>query len=160
MSLPPEIITPRDERHGSRLGDIVRRLSLSSDGEIVATVYAMRRTLESVGTDLHGLAAHLEASNGKQIPEEKLQRVWDAAYARGVQDTENKQHGSDDFRHRWQANVGNGRALSPAQQAPPRPEASRIYRRHGSATAWGHEPTERQHKYLHSLFYKLGGKIT
>ena len=27
-------------------------------------------------------------------------------------------------------------------------------------TAWGEEPTERQHKYLHSLFFKLGGKIT
>ena len=27
-------------------------------------------------------------------------------------------------------------------------------------TVWGREPTERQHKYLHSLFFKLGGKIT
>jgi len=25
---------------------------------------------------------------------------------------------------------------------------------------WGDEPTERMHKYLHSLFYKLGAKIT
>jgi hypothetical protein len=27
-------------------------------------------------------------------------------------------------------------------------------------TVWGDEPTERMHKYLHSLFYQLGGKIT
>jgi hypothetical protein len=27
-------------------------------------------------------------------------------------------------------------------------------------TVWGDEPTERMHKYLHSLFYKLGAKIT
>jgi hypothetical protein len=29
-----------------------------------------------------------------------------------------------------------------------------------SRSAWGREPTEKQHKYLHSLFFKLGGKIT
>jgi len=29
-----------------------------------------------------------------------------------------------------------------------------------SRTAWGREPTPRQHQYLHSLFYKLGGRIT
>jgi len=27
-------------------------------------------------------------------------------------------------------------------------------------TVYGREPTPNQHKYLHSLFYKLGGKIT
>jgi hypothetical protein len=161
MSLPPEIITPRDERHGSRLGDIVRRLSSSSDGEIVATVYAMRRILESVGTDLHGLAAHLEASNGKHIPEEKLQRVWDAAYARGVRDTENKQHGSDDF-------LGtDGKPTWEAVALFLQRNKHRLDLKHhefiddmAARTAWGHEPTGRQHKYLHSLFYKLGGKIT
>jgi prophage maintenance system killer protein len=29
-----------------------------------------------------------------------------------------------------------------------------------SRTVYGREPTEKQHKYLHSLFYKLGGKLT
>ena len=29
-----------------------------------------------------------------------------------------------------------------------------------SRSAWGREPTEKQHKYLHSLFFKLGAKIT
>ena len=27
-----------------------------------------------------------------------------------------------------------------------------------SRTVYGREPTEKQHKYLHSLFFKLGGK--
>ena len=27
-------------------------------------------------------------------------------------------------------------------------------------TVYGREPTPNQHKYLHSLFFKLGGKIT
>ena len=29
-----------------------------------------------------------------------------------------------------------------------------------SRTVYGREPTPKQHQYLHSLFYKLGGKIT
>jgi hypothetical protein len=29
-----------------------------------------------------------------------------------------------------------------------------------SHTVYGREPTSRQHQYMHSLFYKLGGKIT
>jgi len=29
-----------------------------------------------------------------------------------------------------------------------------------SRTGYLREPTLKQHKYLHSLFYKLGGKIT
>ena len=29
-----------------------------------------------------------------------------------------------------------------------------------SRTVYGREPTPRQHQYLHSLFFKLGGKIT
>jgi hypothetical protein len=160
MSLPPEIITPRDGRHGSKLGDLVRRLSSDSDGEIIATVYAMRRTLGSVGADLHGLAEHLEAANGKHIPEEKLQRVWDTAYAQGVQDTENRQHGSDDF-------IGtDGKPTWQAVALFLQRNMLRLDSKHhefinkvAARTVWDDEPTERMHKYMHSLFYQLGGQI-
>ena len=36
-----------------KLGDLVRRLASNHDGEIIATVYALRRTLKSNGQDLH-----------------------------------------------------------------------------------------------------------
>ena len=29
-----------------------------------------------------------------------------------------------------------------------------------SRSVYGREPTQKQHQYLHSLFFKLGGKIT
>ena len=144
-----------------RIADLVRRLSSSSDGEIIATVHALQRTLEANSLDIHAIADPLEASNGKHIPEEKMQRVWDAAYARGVQDTENRQHGSDDFlgtdgKPTWEAVAlflqRNKHRLDPKHHEFIDDMAAR--------TAWGHEPTERQHKYLHSLFFKLGGKIT
>ena len=49
MGLPPELTTPRDERHGSRLGDIIRRLGSSNDGEIIACVCALRRAGYAMG---------------------------------------------------------------------------------------------------------------
>ena len=44
-----------------KLGDLVRRLASNHDGEIIATVCALRRTLKSNGQDLHALRAHREA---------------------------------------------------------------------------------------------------
>jgi hypothetical protein len=161
MSLPPELTTPRDERHGSRIGDLVRRLSSDSDGERVATVRAMDRTLKTAGADFHALAEHIEAANGKHVPEEKLQQVWDAAWAACVQTMENRQHGVDDFigtdgKPTWQAVAlflqRNKHRLNP--------RVHEFVDKMAAQTVWDEEPSERQHKFLHSLFYQLGGKIT
>jgi len=141
-----------------RIADCVRQLSSPNDGEIIAAGRALQRTLKANGLDIHAVADPLEAPNGKHIPEEEMQRLWDAAYARGVQDTENRQHGVDDFigtdgKPTWEAVAlflqRNKNRLDP-----------KLIDDMAARTAWGHEPTERQHRYLHSLFYKLGGKIT
>jgi hypothetical protein len=161
MSLPPEITTPRDKCHGSRLGDIIRLLSSSNDGEIVATVYAMRRILKSVGTDVHGLADHLEKPNGSGVTEADLKKVFDTGYAMGVQNTQNKQYGMGDFRNT------DGKPDWSAVALFLQRNKDRLDNKHhefiddmAGRTVWGREPTERQHKYLHSLFFKLGGQIT
>jgi hypothetical protein len=52
------------------------------------------------------------------------------------------------------------RAFSTAQQDPLDAKHHEFVDDMASRTVWGREPTERQHKYLHSLFFKLGGKIT
>jgi hypothetical protein len=163
MSLPPEIAAPRDGGRGSKLGDLVRRLSSDSDGEVVATVRAMNRTLKSAGTDFHGLAEHIETANGRHVPEEQLQKVWDTAFAAGVQAAENRQHGSDDFigtdgKPTWQAVAlflqRNKHRLNP--------RVHEFVDKMAALIAWDEEqePSPRQHKYMHSLFYELGGKIT
>jgi hypothetical protein len=161
MGLPPEITTPRDHRHGSKIGDVIRRLGSTSDGELVAVVLALRRVLESVGADVHGLAEHLEKPNGNGVTEADLKRVFDAGYAMGVQDTENKYHGADDFRS------ADGRPTWESVALFLQRNKDRLDNKHhefiddmASRTAWGREPTDKQHRYLHSLFYKLGGKIT
>lgn len=160
MILPPEIIAPRD-RHGSKLGNVIRRLSSNNDGELVATVHAMRRVLESVGADVHALAEHLEKPNNGGLNEAEARKVFDAGYAMGVQDAENKQHGANDFRNTDGKPDWSDVALFLQRNK------HRLDSKHhefvddmASRTVWGREPTERQHKYLHSLFFKLGGKIT
>jgi hypothetical protein len=160
MSLPPEITTRRDDRHGSRLGDVIRRLSSSDDGELIATVYAMRRVLDSVGADIHTLAEHLEKSNGS-FSKAEMQKLYDAGYTAGVEAAENKHHGVHDF------HSADGKPPWEAVALFLQHNKSRLDAKHhefvddmASRTVWGREPTIKQHQYMHSLFYKLGGKLT
>lgn len=50
----------------NRLAGLIPRLSSESDGEIVATVHAIRRTLDAAGHDLHDLTAWIV---GAPVPE-------------------------------------------------------------------------------------------
>ena len=166
MALPPEIVTPRDHRHGSRLGDIIRRLSSSSDGEIIATVHALIRVLESVGSNILALADHVENGNGltdsdKQKIRNEIENARVVGYAEGIKAAEAKQHGTGAFRNTDEKLEWTEVALFVQR------EKHRLPARHhefvdamASRTVYGREPTPNQHKYLHSLFYKLGGKVT
>ena len=51
------------ERSARRLGNLIRRLSSEHDGELVAVVHAIRRTLASAGHTLHDLADVIEAAS-------------------------------------------------------------------------------------------------
>ena len=161
MPLPPEITTPRDSHHGSKVGDIIRRLSSVNEGELVACVHALWRVLESAGADFHALAEHLENPNGKSLTEGDLKKIFDNGYAAGVREAQARHYGVDDFlntdgKPNWDSIAlflqRNKNRLDPRHHQFVDDMASR--------TVYGHEPTEKQHKYLHSLFYKLGGKIT
>ncbi len=45
-----------------KIAKLIPRLASDHDGEVIATVRAIRRTLESAGLDLHALAAGLDSS--------------------------------------------------------------------------------------------------
>jgi hypothetical protein len=162
--LPPALLARRDRLHGSRLGDILRRLLLAGDNEAVAAVHAVRRVLQSAGTDAHGLVDHLENTDGNKangISKEALKKAYERGYAKGVEDAENRQHNGRDFRNTDRKLEWDSVALFLQRNK------HRLDPRHhdfiddmAALTAWAQEPSERQHKYLHSLFYKLGGKIT
>src|SRR5262249_58786499 len=102
MALPLEITARRNQR-GSKLGDVIRRLSSSSDGEIIATVHAMRRMLDSYGADIHVLADHFENGGLTDADKQKIRNEIENAralgYADGVRAAESKEHGTGAFRN-------------------------------------------------------------
>jgi hypothetical protein len=162
MALPSEIIKRRDKLHGSKLGDRIRQLSSDNDGVVVAAVYAVRRLLESHGVTILALADHIENGGLSKDDMEKIKAKVEQArlegYAEGVRAAEAKQHGTGEFR-----NTDGKLEWSEVALFLQR-EKHRLDPRHhqfvddmASRTAWGREPTPRQHQYLHSLLLKLGG---
>ena len=164
-ALPPELTTPRDHRHGSKTGDLVRRLSSNHDGEIVATVHALKCQLEAAGVSFHELAEHIENGGGlsdvdKQKIRSEIKNARAIGFAEGVKAAEAKQHGTGAFRNT------DGTLEWTEVAVFVQREKHRLDSKHhefiddmASRTVYGREPSPNQHKYLHSLFFKLGGKI-
>ena len=150
----------------ARLGNVIRRLSSDSDGEIIAAMHVILRLLQSCGGDIHALANHVENGGGltdgdKQNIRVEIENAHAIGYAEGVKAAEAKQHGTGAFRNTDGQLEWTEVALFVQR------EKHRLPDRHhefiddmASRTVYGREPTPKQHAYLHSLFYKLGGKIT
>jgi hypothetical protein len=166
VSLPLELIGRREnDRRRSRLGDVIFRLASTSDGEIITTVLALKRLLEAHGVDIHALVEYLENGSGglsdaiKEKVRAEVEQAFNEGYAKGVKAAEAKQHGTvrnTDGTLEW------GEVALFVRR-----EKHRLPSRHhefiddiASRTAYGREPTPKQHQYLRSLFYKLGGEIT
>jgi hypothetical protein len=150
-----------------KLATLVRLLSSDRDGEVIATVRALVRTLESAGSDIHALAEHIEKANGNLTDADKkkiraeIENARALGYAEGVKAAEAKQHGTGAFRNTDGQIEWTEVALFVQR------EKHRLPAKHhefvddmAARTVYGREPTSNQHKYLHSLFFKLGGKIT
>jgi hypothetical protein len=144
-----------------KLGYFVRLLDSPLDNEVVAAARALTRTLKSAGSDIHALAERIEKPNGNGLSEADMKKLFDAGYAAGVQAAEKSHQRIDEFDNT------DGKPNWDAVALFLQRNKARLDSRHhefvdrmASQTAWGDEPTERQHKYLHGLFFKLGGKIT
>ena len=144
-----------------KLGTFIRMLASQQDGEVIAAARAITRVLASTGSDIHALAERVEKPNGNSLTEAEMKKLFDAGYAAGVQAAENRHHGINDFSNT------DGKPAWDAVALFLQRNKTRLEPKHhdfvddmASRTAWGREPTEKQHRYLHSLFFKLGGKIT
>ena len=149
----------------SRLAQIIRLTCSDREGEVISAIHAFVRTLKAAGTDkIHELADRLqkpiEKSNGNALNEAEARRLYDEGYAAGVRAAESKYHGVSDF-HGIDGKPSWEDVALFCQR-----EKHRVDARHhefiddmASRSTWGREPTEKQHKYLHSLFFKLGAKI-
>jgi hypothetical protein len=160
MALPREL--------AAKLGKPIRLLASDSKGEAFAALCAIARLLESHGYSFHTLADHVENANGGGLSEGDKQKIRSEienaraiGYAEGVKAAESKQHGTGAFRNTDGKLEWTEIALYCQREKQRLPDKHHEFIDDmASRTVYGREPTPKQHQYLHSLFFKLGGKIT
>lgn len=146
----------------TRLADLIRRLGTEFEGEAIATWRALGRLLatQNVGfTDL-GNAVEELATGG--LAKAEMQRLYDAGFEKGLIEAGRKQTEEQAVYGQRPDGSTDWEAISLFCQR----EKSRLDAKHGvfvddlaARMTWGREPTEKQGKYLLSLFRQLGGRI-
>jgi hypothetical protein len=153
MSVRPKTPTTLEQK----IAMTIRLLASNNDGEIIAAVCALKRVLESAGTDINGLAHGIEnLGKNTEVSKDQMKKIWDMA----VQHTENRLHGADDFID------SSGKPTWQSVALYCQRNKHRLDTKHhdfidkvAAQTVWNREPTEKMHKYLFSLFLRLGGRI-
>jgi hypothetical protein len=142
-----------------KLAASLRMLSSDSDGDLIAAGRAIIRLLKGSGADIHALAARIETLNGGGLTDAEMRKLYDAGYSAGVRDTENRQHGSTNF-HNVDGTPDWHEIARSCQQRSDRlsEKEQNFINDMTSRTVW-REPTEKQAKWLRSIFYRLGGRI-
>jgi hypothetical protein len=144
----------------AKLGNVIRRLSSDSDGEIIAAIHAILRLLQSCGGDIHALAARVEnggglSENDKKKIRSEIENARAIGYAEGVRAAE--------ARFRTDGKLEFSEVALYAQREIHRlpPDKHEFINKMALYAAQGYEPSQKQGKYLFDLFLQyLGGRIT
>jgi hypothetical protein len=132
-----------------KISKLIKLLSSDNDGEALAAVHALQRLLAQEGTDIHELAERVE---GRKLSQAEMQRIYDAAYQDGKQAAAVNAGFSNvggpsfyemacEIKHK-----ADGR-LSPKETYFINDMVRWCARR---------EPTEKQAKWLHAIYCKIG----
>jgi hypothetical protein len=155
-------VNAQNKTYEQRLADLVRRLGTEHDGEIIATVRALKRSLESRGLTFTDLGDGIEKLATGGLTQSEMERIRDASYAKGVLDTGRKfaegqavyglrPDGSTD----WEAIA----LYCQREKARLDPQRHRFVDDMAARMTWGVEPIGKQGPYLLSLFRQIGGRI-
>jgi hypothetical protein len=146
----------------TRIADLVRRFGSDFEGEIIATWRALKRLLASRDVTFTDLGDAIEKLATGGLEEDAMRRIFDAGYAKRGEEIE---------RERAEAQAVFGLRLDGSTDWEAialycQKEKHRIEAKHhefiddmSSRMAWGREPTEKQGKYLISLFRGIGGRM-
>jgi hypothetical protein len=132
-----------------KLGKLLKLLSSPRDGEVVAAARAILRTLEGAGADIHELAERVE---GRKLSQAEMQRIYDKAYRDGKDaaaadagfssvDPPSFYEMAQEIEHK-----ADGRLSEKEQEF-----VADMVR----WCAW-REPSEKQAKWLHAIYYRIG----
>jgi hypothetical protein len=147
-----------------RLGKLVRLMASDVDGEAMAALTALRRTLAAAGADLNDLADVIEkggsGGNGGTLSPEDMKRIYDAGYQDGLRKAEAAQHANsnDGFANTDGTLTWHQIAAFCTERAQFLEEKNAAFARDMAGRTLYREPTERQATWLTSLFFRLGGK--
>jgi hypothetical protein len=146
----------------NRIADLVRRFGTDFEGEVIAAWNALKRLLASRNVTFTDLGDAIERLATGGLEEAEMKRVFDAGYEKGVEDTKRKfavekavfgqrPDGSTD----WEAIALHCQR----EKGRIRPESHEFVDDMASRMTWGREPSEKQAKYLLSIFRQIGGRI-
>jgi hypothetical protein len=137
-----------------KLAKLIRLLSSQADGEVVATVHALRRTLQTNNLDIHALAKQIE--NGSGFDAHEAREQYRAGFTAGLQAANQAQsNGRDDREPPSWAEM----ARACQKQAQRLSERERKFVNNMAARTVYGDLTEAQGKWLESIFYRLGGRV-
>ena len=151
MALPVEVT--------AKLGNVIRRLSSSSDGEIVAAVHAMLRLLHSYGADIHTLAERIENGGMSEKYQEEvraqIKKAHEVGYEKGVRAAEAR------FRPDGKLEFSEVALFVERQINRLPPDKHEFIHKMAFYARQELEPSPKQGKFLFDLFVQyLGGRIT
>jgi hypothetical protein len=145
----------------AKLGSLVRLLSSNRDGEALAAIRALGRTLKAHGADFHALADRIEHANGSygKIAEADMQKLYNAGFAAGIAAAEKQNDVGDGFNNLDGTATPEAMASWCRRHSDQLCEREQKFIRSVSAYAVWREPTPKQMKWLRSIFLRTGGGL-
>ena len=141
-----------------KLAKFVRMLSSDKDGDVIAAAHAIMRTLRGAGSDIHALAGQIEKPNG-ELSEMEMKKLYDAGFHDGMRAAEAEQFGPGDFHNTDGTPDWHEISLFCQRHNDRLREKEREFVNDMAGRILWNEPTERQAKWLKSIFYRLGGGL-
>jgi hypothetical protein len=126
---------------------LIKMLSSSNDGEIVAAARALMRTLESEGSDIHDLAKRIESSGG--ISPAERSRIYEQERQQARQQTqrETAEPGPSFYQMACEIQHKDNGSLTAKERGFVADMVRWCARR---------KPSEKQAKWLHAIYCKVG----
>jgi hypothetical protein len=142
-----------------KIKPLVRLLSSDHSGEIVAAARALNRLLKANGADIHAIADGIGRAKDK-ISEAEMRTLYDAGYQAGLRAGEDKLHANGDPFHNIDGTPPWYEIATWCQRRSDRlgEREQKFIDDMAGRTVW-REPTEKQAKWLKSIFHRLGGKV-
>jgi hypothetical protein len=142
-----------------KLGNVIRRLSSDSDGEIIACINAILCLLQSCGGDIHALAAQVENGGMSEKYREEVRaqvkKAHEVGYEKGVRAAEAR------FRPDGKLEFSEVALFVERQINRLPPDKHEFIHKMAFYARQELEPSPKQGKFLFDLFVQyLGGRIT